>query len=141
MENFNTILSNYLSPNSMIRSQAQNQLDQILLRGDPRDLDPLFDSLSKKYDNNVKLFLALLIKKVFESCINQENYQSYQEYVLSRKVDIVNTILNVNSDLKITNNLILVLEKCMGLFKEKIMINEEIIENKNTLDLCKFNPD
>lgn len=130
MEDFSYVLSNYLSPNSMVRASAEAQMNRILMRGDPNDLDPLFEALNKDYDPQVKLFLALLIKKVFESSIGEQNINYFTKYVVSRKAQIVNTILNLKADLKSVNILVIVLEKCMSIFNDS-----------NDPNLGDFNPE
>jgi len=117
MENFTSILNNYLSPNNHIRVNAEQQLNELIARGDPNDLDYLFQALHTNEDNNVKLFIAILIKKVFDTCINDNNRSQYKQYISIRKVEIVNTILNLKSDLKTINFLVLILENCINLFE------------------------
>ena len=41
--NFESLLQGYLSPDFSIRSQAENQLNALLAKGNPYDLDMLFD--------------------------------------------------------------------------------------------------
>ena len=125
MEDFTNILNNYLSPNHSIRSTAERQLNEFITREDPNDLDFLFQALHNNYDHSVKLFITILIKKVFDTCINESNRMKYKEYIASRKIEIINTILNVNANLKTINFLVIILENCINLFES------DNIENLN----------
>jgi hypothetical protein len=150
MEDFNTLLLNHQSVDSIIRSNAETQLNAFLERGEPYDLDLLFQSLNKDYDNRVKLFLCILIKKVFDSCINQNNINRYREYIALRKGDIINTILNIKADLKSLNFLVLILGECLNLFKDftsakDLTDNTTNVEVNNNFSFhshsSEFNPD
>lgn len=107
--NFESLLQGYLSPDFSIRSQAENQLNALLAKGNPYDLDMLFDSIEKANNNQVKLFISLLIKKVVETCITVQNQQSYCEYINLRKAKIVNIILNIQCEIKTLNILLVAL--------------------------------
>jgi hypothetical protein len=124
MEDFNTILSNYLSPDSTTRQNAETKINQYLT-ANPYYLDVLFSNLQPAQTNDqVKLFIAMIIKKIFETNINEENYLLYLDYIQKRKADIVNNILNLKSDFKTLNYFVLILEKCVSLFKENFALEE-----------------
>ena len=127
--NFQSLLQGYLSPDYSIRSTAENQLNALLQKGNPYDLDMIYDALEKATDSQVKLFISLLIKKVFESCLASPNKAQYLEYINLRKGKIVNIVLNINCDLKTLNILIISLCKMIELqinSQNAMTINENI---------------
>lgn len=114
---FQQLVSSYLNPNNQIRVNAEKELNNLLSRGDPNDLDILFDSLNNfAFNNEIKLFLSLLIKKIFETCIYETNIQHYRLYIQTRKENIINTILNINSNLRVVKLLVISLCKAIHLF-------------------------
>jgi hypothetical protein len=120
MENFNKILADYISPNNIIRAEAEKQIQNYL---NPAGLDILFNSLSIQTNDQVKLFIAILIKNIFDTKL-EENLPAYEEYVKTRKADIVNTILNLKADIKTTKHLVLVLDKCIKTFETNFPASE-----------------
>jgi hypothetical protein len=123
MDDFTSILSNYLSPDSKTRMDAENKINQYLT-ANPYYLDILFNALNTETNNQVKLFIAIMIKKIFETNLNEENYPLYLEYIKNRKAEIVNNVLNIKADLKTVNYFVLILEKCVALFKENFPLDE-----------------
>lgn len=132
MEIFVDIYKNYISADKNLRENAENFINNILNRNDPQDISFLLESLlsvDKSQENNfnsysseffhsIKLFIAMILKKIFESCIVEENYLAYRNHIVNIKFDIIKIILNLNSDTKTLNFLILTLEYLIVQFKE-----------------------
>ncbi len=138
MEVFGNIYKSYISHEKAQRESAEHFINQMLARCDPQDISLLLESLvnidnkladdnlaySIGYANSVKLFIAMILKKIFESCITEQNYNLYSAFISNVKYDIIKIILNSNSDIKTLNFLIVIVENLIIQFREIFNHNE-----------------
>ena len=111
METFSEIYTNYISHDKTCRNLAENFINTILSRCNPEDITYLLDSLVKiencytsqtqissfpdqELTSNLKLFISMILKKIFETCITEENFNIYQSHLSLIKYEIINLILN-----------------------------------------------
>jgi len=141
MEIFVDIYKSYISHEKAQRTNAEKFINQILDRRDPQDISFLLESLvtidnsnenySLEFFNSIKLFISMILKKIFESCITEENYNLYNAYLSNAKYEIIKIILNLKSDIKTLNFLIVIIENLIIQFKE--------IFNHNDISALIFN--
>ncbi len=134
MEIFLNLYNSYISHIKEQRASAENFINQIINRCDPHDISYLFESLmnvdKSKNDyppdflNSVKLFISMILKKIFESCITEQNYTAYYNFISNIKFDLIKIILNLESDIKTLNFLIVIIENLIIQFKELFNHNE-----------------
>ena len=124
--NFQLIFQAYLSSDNNIRIQAENKINEIVLKDDANNLDILYYYLCDSNSNNqIKLFIALLLKKIFEN-IQDKNLNNYRNYIRNKLNNIVNAILKSNNDIKTANILVLSLSKAIEIFDTDNNQNEHI---------------
>ena len=125
--NFQLIFQAYLSNDNNTRIQAENKINEIVLKDDPNNLDILYYYLYDDNSNNqIKLFIALLLKKIFEN-IQDKNLNNYRNYIRNKKNDIVDAILKSTNDIKTANILVLSLSKGIEIFHTDNNKNEHIL--------------
>ena len=125
--NFQLIFQAYLSSDNNLRIQAENKINEIVLKDDVNNLDILYYYLCDSNSNNqIKLFIALLLKKIFEN-IQDKNLNNYRNYIRIKKNNIVNAILKSNNDIKTANILVLSLSKAIEIFNTENNQNEHIL--------------
>ena len=120
--NLDNLIKNILSPNNDIRKSAEQQLNAFYENMTIIDLDNLFKQVIISQEENIKMYICILIKKFIESKINQSNKQLFLDYFSKNKNNIINLILSNNLSIKLSN--ILFLSFCSGL---SYFLNEESI--------------
>ena len=120
--NLDNLIKNILSPNNDIRKSAEQQLNAFYENMTILDLDNLFKQVIISQEENIKMYICILIKKFIESKINQSNKQLFFDYFSKNKNNIINLILSNNLSIKLSN--MLFLSFCNGL---SYFLNEESI--------------
>ena len=113
--NIEEIYNSYNSYDNNIRKNAENQIGTIIENRNLSDFDYLFNYLINNNNNQINLFVSLIIKKYCENII-EKNDLRIKEYILLKKYDIINIILNINDDYKINNILVFIFFKSFKYF-------------------------
>ncbi len=117
--NIEEIYNSYNSYDNNIRKNAENQIGTIIKNRNLSDFDYLFNYLINNNNNNqINLFVSLIIKKYCENIL-EKNDLRIKEYILLKKYDIINIILNINDDYKIINILVFSFSNLLNIFEEE----------------------
>ena len=114
--NIEQIYNSYNSFDNNIRKNAENQIGKIIENYNFSDFDYLFNYLRNNNNNNqINLFVTLIIKKYCENILEKKDIR-IKDYILLKKYDIINIILNINDDYKINNILVFIFFKSFKYF-------------------------
>ena len=116
--NIEEIYNSYNSYDNNIRKNAENQIGTIIENCNLSDFDYLFNYLINNNNNQINLFVSLIIKKYCENIL-EKNDLRIKEYILLKKYDIINIILNINDDYKINNILVFSFSNLLNIFEDE----------------------
>ena len=128
--NLENLIKNILSPINEIRKASEQQLNCFYENMSISDLDNLLKQLNINIsqDDNVKMYICILIKKYIEEKIiaNQKDKEIFIEYFIKNKNNIINLILSNNLSIKLINMLIISLCDSLSLLQNKDNNDENI---------------
>ena len=115
--NLENLIKNILSPINEIRKSSEQELNNYFENMTISDLDFLFNQLIILKDENIKIYISILIKKFIEEKISKNNEELFINYFSKNKMNIINLLLSNNISNKIINMLIISLCKSLSYFK------------------------
>ena len=117
--NFENLIKNILSPINDIRRSSEQQLNIFYENMSVSDLDNLLKQLNITQDDNIKMYICILIKKYIEEKIsnNIKDKEIFIAYFIKSKNDIISLILSNNLSIKLINMLLISLISSLSLLK------------------------
>ena len=133
--NFEKLIKNILSPINEIRKASEKEMNTFYENMTISDLDNLLKELILYTDENIRLYICLLIKKFIEEKITQNNQELFTDYFIKNKNNIMNLILSNNLSIKIINIMITILGAGLRDLKNN---NNENIYIDNIYDIFSY---
>ena len=130
---FEILINNFLSPINEIRNSAEIQLNNFYENMTVSNLDTLFKQLIITQDQNIQMYLSILIKKFIEEKITRKNQELFVDYFSKNKINIIDLLLSKNISFRIINMIIISL--CNGLLYFK---NNENLYVENLYELFSY---
>jgi len=131
--NLEQLIKDSLSPKNEIRKSAEDQLNSFLDNMTISNLDNLFKQLIISQNENIKMYIIILIKKFIEEKINENNKKLFMDYFSKNKNNILNLLISNNQSIKIINMLIISLCSGLSYFKE-----QEDLYTNNIYDIFSY---
>ena len=111
--NLENIILDFFSSNDYKRKNADSKITNFFNSMKINDLSNCFSILKTSSNNNVKLYISIIIKNFIEQKINLENRDLFIQYLNQYKYEILNIILYSSLENKTIN--LLLLSFCKGL--------------------------
>ena len=128
-----TIIKDILSPFNDIRKSAEIKFNYFFENMNIKDLDSLLEQLNNSKDENIKVFICVIIKKYISEKISKNNYEIFIQYFSKNKVKFINILLHKESSIKLIKNLIICLFEALSTLK----INEPLYID-NIFDIFSY---
>lgn len=113
-------IKNFLSPNEQSRKYFENLLNTYFNSMQISDLSTLYSGLKLSTDNNIRIYLSILIKNFIEQKITSENKDTLISYISDQKFNILDIIFIPDLEQKTVNLLLLSFCKALSFFEVDI---------------------
>ena len=127
------LIKDILSPFNDIRKAAEAKFNYYYENMTLEDLDSLLNQLINIKDENIKIFICVIIKKFLSEKINQNNTEKFIQYLSSNKMKFINILLYNETSTKLIKNLLVCLIESLYLLK-----NNEALFIDNIYDIFSY---
>ena len=100
------LIKDILSPINSIRKTAEQKFNFFYENMTIKDFDSLLNELTKSSEDNIKIFICVIIKKFISEKISQNNQEIFIEYFSTNKIKFINILLTANTSTKLIKNLL-----------------------------------
>ena len=100
------LIKDLLSPNNNIRKSAETKLNNIFENMTLQDLNGLLNQLIQVKEENIKLYILMIIKKFINEKIDENNYEIFIQFLSNNKINFINLLLSKETSVKLIKNLL-----------------------------------
>ena len=100
------LIKDMLSPITDIRKTAETKLNYFMENMKIEDLDTLLNHLMNSKNEDIKIFICVIIRKFISTKITQENTELFIQYFSQIKIKFIEILLHKETTIRLTKNLL-----------------------------------